>query len=106
MRWLDPGPAVVPGFVASRLDAERVVLLFAVRELTELLSALSGLPELPMGGLGDREAVDLLSSITGGRLSPRPRRAGAGGQQSWLVLNLPRHEPACVWAEAKMRPGS
>jgi hypothetical protein len=34
------------------------------------LSALSGLPELPMGGLGDREAVDLLSSITGGRLSP------------------------------------
>ena len=42
MRWLDPGPAVVPGFVASRLDAERVVLLFAVRELTELLSALSG----------------------------------------------------------------
>jgi hypothetical protein len=70
MRWLDPGPAVAPGFVASRLDAERVVLLFAVRELTELLSALSGLPELPMGGLGDREAVDLLSSITGGRLSP------------------------------------
>jgi DNA-binding CsgD family transcriptional regulator len=68
-QWLDPESAVVLGFVARRLHADRIVLLFAVRELAAHSSALSGLPELAIGGLGARDAADLLSSIAAGRLS-------------------------------------
>ena len=75
------------GFVARRLYAERVVLLFAVREPDGQLSALAGLPELAVGGLEGPAAMDLLSSLAPGRLSlrrhPHHRRdrrepAGAG----------------------------
>ena len=50
-QWLDPESLVALGFVARRLYAERVVLLFAVREPAGQLSALAGLPELAVGGL-------------------------------------------------------
>ena len=53
VQWLDPESAVVLGFVARRLYAERVVLLFAVREPAGQLPALAGLPELAIGGLDD-----------------------------------------------------
>jgi DNA-binding CsgD family transcriptional regulator len=69
-QWLDPESAVVLGFVARRLCAERVVLVFADRLPSDQLSALSGIPELPIDGLGGREAAELLSSITSGRLNP------------------------------------
>ena len=69
-QWIDPESAVALGFVARRLHAERVVLLFADRAPSDQPSALSGIPELPINGLGGREAVELLSSITSGRLNP------------------------------------
>jgi len=69
-QWLDPESAMVLGFVARRLYAERVVLLFAVREPDGQLPALAGLPELMIGGLDDQTALELLSSLTPGRLSP------------------------------------
>ena len=72
-QWIDPESAVVLGFVARRLEAERVVLLFAGRTPSEQPSALSGIPELPIGGLGGREAGELLSSITSGKLNPAVR---------------------------------
>jgi len=56
VQWLDPESAVVLGFVARRLYAERVVLLFAVRVPDGELSALAGLPELVIGGLDDQAA--------------------------------------------------
>ena len=70
VQWLDPESAVVLGFAARRLLAERVVLLFAVREPTGQVSALTGLPELAIGGLDDDAALELLASLTPGRLSP------------------------------------
>ena len=70
VQWLDPESAVVLGFVARRLYAERVVLLFAVREPAGQVPALAGLPELAIGGLDDDAALELLASLAPGRLSP------------------------------------
>ena len=69
-QWLDPESAVVLGFVARRLSAERVVLLFAARETVGQAPALAGVPELAIGGLDDDAAIDLLASLAPGRLSP------------------------------------
>ena len=69
-QWLDPESLVALGFVARRLYAERVVLLFAVREPDGQLPALAGLPELAIGGLDEDAAMELLASLTPGRLSP------------------------------------
>src|ERR1700722_3123173 len=68
-QWIDPESAVALGFVARRLHAERVVLVFADRAPSHQPSALSGIPELPIGGLGGRAAAELLSSITSERLN-------------------------------------
>jgi hypothetical protein len=57
----------VLGFVACRLCAERVVLVFADRLPSDQLSALSGIPELPIDGLGGRERPNCC---------PRSRRGG------------------------------
>ena len=70
VQWLDPESVVVLGFVARRLYAERVVPLFAVREPPSQLPTLAGVPELAIAGLADGAALDLLSSLTPGRLSP------------------------------------
>ena len=70
VQWLDPESVVVLGFVARRLYAERVVLLFAVRDPAGELSALAGLPELVIGGLDEHAALELLASLAPGRLSP------------------------------------
>ena len=70
VQWLDLESVVVLGFVARRLYAERVVLLFAVREPAGELPALAGVPELVIGGLDDQAAMELLASLASGRLSP------------------------------------
>ena len=70
VQWLDPESVVVLGFVARRLYAERVVLLFAVREPAGELPALAGVPELVVGGLAEGAALELLASLVPGRLSP------------------------------------
>ena len=70
VQWLDPESAVVLGFVARRLYAERVVLLFAVLEPAGELPALAGLPELAIGGLDDGAALELLASLAPGPLIP------------------------------------
>ena len=70
VQWLDPESAVVLGFVARRLYAEQVVLLFAVREPAGEVPALAGLPELALGGLAEDAALELLASLTPGRVSP------------------------------------
>ena len=70
MQWLDPESAMVLGFVARRLYAERVVLLFAVREPADQLSALAELPQLVIGGLVEDAALELLASLASGPLNP------------------------------------
>jgi DNA-binding CsgD family transcriptional regulator len=58
-QWLDSASAQILAFVARRLLAERVALLFATRQLGE---ALADLPELCVEPLGLRDARALLDS--------------------------------------------
>ena len=69
-QWLDRASAQVLGFVARRLLAESVMLVFATRlPGQELL----GLPELEVTGLRDADARALLDSVTPSRLDQRIR---------------------------------
>ena len=56
-QWLDRASARVLGFVARRLGAESVGLVFAARVPS---SDIAGLPDLVVEGLGDRDARALL----------------------------------------------
>ncbi len=67
-QWLDSASAQALAFVARRLLAESVVMLFAVREPIRELAAL---PELVVAGLRDSDARQLLTSVVPGRLDPR-----------------------------------
>ena len=66
--WLDDASARALGFVARRLLAERIALLFAAREIGETLG---GLPALRVEGLHDREARALLASVMPDRVDER-----------------------------------
>jgi DNA-binding CsgD family transcriptional regulator/tetratricopeptide (TPR) repeat protein len=68
--WLDRGSAQALGFVARRLAADPVGLVFATREPGE---ALSGLPELVVEGLRDDDARELLESALAGPLDAEVR---------------------------------
>ena len=63
-QWLDQCSAQVLGFVARRLLAESVGLIFAVRESRDQAEApeLAGLAELRVTGLPDAEARELLAA--------------------------------------------
>jgi DNA-binding CsgD family transcriptional regulator len=70
-QWLDRASAQALAFVARRMLAEPVVLLFSAREPRD---SLAGLPELELEGLGDADARALLSSVV---LGPLDRRIAA-----------------------------
>jgi DNA-binding CsgD family transcriptional regulator len=67
-QWLDRASARVLAFVARRLVAERIALIFAAREA---LGALAGVAELRVEPLGRRDARALLDSVLPGRLDDR-----------------------------------
>lgn len=90
-QWLDRASARVLAFVARRLLAESVALVFAVRAPSEE-QELQGLPELTIGGLSDGDARALLDSAVPGRLDERVRdRIVAETRGNPLaLLELPR----------------
>ncbi len=67
-QWLDHESAQALGFVARRLAAEPVGLVFAARVLGE---ELAGLPDLVIEGLADADARALLDSALAGPLDAR-----------------------------------
>ena len=69
-QWLDHASAQALGFVARRLAADPVGLVFAAREPG---AALAGLPELEVGGLRESDARALLDSALTGPLDDRVR---------------------------------
>ena len=60
-QWLDQVSVEVLGFIARRLYADRVGVLFTVREGEGQAAALAGLPELMLGGLPEEVAGELLA---------------------------------------------
>jgi len=70
-QWLDQVSAEVLGFVARRLYADRVGMIFAVGEDEQPAGLLAGLPELLVGGLADDAAGELLAARAGGPVDPR-----------------------------------
>jgi DNA-binding CsgD family transcriptional regulator len=88
-QWLDEASAQVLAFVARRLGAEPVGLVFAARDSGE---ELRGIPELQVEGLGDADARELLSSVVRFVLDERVRdRIVAETRGNPLaLLELPR----------------
>ncbi|GAA2269024.1 LuxR family transcriptional regulator [Streptomyces roseiscleroticus] len=64
-QWLDRASAQVLAFVARRLPAESVGIVFAVRD-PDGAPELTGLPELALAGLPDEDARALLRSVLPG----------------------------------------
>lgn len=84
-QWLDGASAQVLAFVARRLVADPVVMIFAVREGSE---ELRGIPELLMEGLQEGDARQLLRSVVHGPLDDRVREqvvAETGGNPLALL---------------------
>jgi DNA-binding CsgD family transcriptional regulator len=70
-QWLDRVSVEVLGFVARRLFADRVGMLFAVREDERVPAVLEGLPQLRVSGLPGDEAGALLARSAGLPLEER-----------------------------------
>ena len=69
-QWLDRASAQALGFVARRLEAESVALVFAARRPTD---DVAGLPKLMVEGLRQADARALLDEVLTGPLDPRVR---------------------------------
>ena len=90
-QWLDGASAQVLGFVARRVLAEPVAIVFAVREPSRE-RGLAGLPELALAGLAEEDARTVLATVVPGRLDDRVRdRIVAETRGNPLaLLELPR----------------
>jgi AAA ATPase domain len=69
-QWLDRMSAQVLGFVARRLEAEPVGLVFGARDPGE---ELAGLPQMTVQGLAEGDAQALLDSVLTGPVDARVR---------------------------------
>jgi hypothetical protein len=70
-QWIDTESLQALAFVARRLQAEGIALLFGVRTATDLPSDLAGVPTLEVTGLPDDAATELLRNCC------RSSRSGA-----------------------------
>ncbi|SNY62746.1 helix-turn-helix transcriptional regulator [Paractinoplanes atraurantiacus] len=88
-QWLDRASAQVLGFVARRLLAESVGVLFAAREP---VPELRGLPEREVTGLTGADAHLLLGSVAPGPLDPhiRDRIVAETHGNPLALIELPR----------------
>jgi DNA-binding CsgD family transcriptional regulator len=73
-QWIDRESLEALSFVARRLEADRIVLLFALRDLASVAGALDGLPTLNISGLPDDAALALLSSNVDLTVEPETAR--------------------------------
>ena len=87
--WLDRASARALAFIARRLLAEKIALLFAAREPGE---ALGRFPEVHVGPLGRRDARVLLESVLPARVDDRvlERIVAETNGNPLALLELPR----------------
>ena len=105
-QWLDRASAQVLAFVARRLGAESVAVVFATRVVPA--GELAGLPELVAEGLGEQDARALLDSALTGPVDVRIRDqivAETAGNPLAL-LELPRGLTAAELAGGFGLPGA
>ena len=104
-QWLDSASAQALGFVARRLFAESVALLFAAREPGE---ELAGLPELVVEGLQDADARRLLKVVIPGRLDEQvaDQLLAETAGNPLALLELPRGLSAAQLAGGFALPGA
>jgi DNA-binding CsgD family transcriptional regulator len=90
-QWLDRASRQALAFVARRLLAERIAMVFAVREPSDT-DELAGLPELLIDGLGDDDARTVLASGISGPLDThvRDRVVAETRGNPLALLELPR----------------
>ena len=88
-QWLDRASAQALAFVARRLLAESVLILFATRVPSD---ELKGLPELVVNGLPEADARELLRLVIPGRLDERVAAQVVGETRGnpLALLELPR----------------
>ena len=72
-QWLDGASDQVLGFVARRLLAESVAIVFAVREPGDGTGAATACPKLRLAGLDEGDARALLARAVAGRLDDAVR---------------------------------
>jgi DNA-binding CsgD family transcriptional regulator len=98
-QWLDRVSAQTLAFVARRLLAERVGVVFALRESGDE-DELTGLPELVIEGLPADDARRLLDATIPGRLDARVRDRilGEAGGNPLALLELPRGSTPIAFA--------
>jgi DNA-binding CsgD family transcriptional regulator len=104
-QWLDRASAQILAFVARRLGAESVGLVFGARVGG---ADLAGLPELVVGGLMEGDARALLDAVLAGPIDARVRDlivAETGGNPLAL-LELPRDLTAAELAGGFGLPGA
>jgi DNA-binding CsgD family transcriptional regulator len=105
--WLDHASALALAFVARRLEAESILLVFAERE-DGALRELDGLPELQLGGLSQRDARELLASSSLGPLDERvlDRIVAESHGNPLALLELPRGMSSAMLAGGFALPDS
>ena len=88
-QWLDASSAQAVAFVARRVASDPAVFVFGTRRLTD---ELSGLPELPVEGLGERDARALLDAVLPDRVDERvlERIVAETRGNPLALLELPR----------------
>jgi DNA-binding CsgD family transcriptional regulator len=90
-QWLDAASAQTLAFVARRLGAERVALVFALRDPNEV-SVIGGLPELRLAGLDEMDARELLAAAVRAPLDDgvRDRILAEARGNPLALVELPR----------------
>jgi DNA-binding CsgD family transcriptional regulator len=96
-QWLDLVSVEVLGFVARRLYADRVGVLFTVREGEGQAAALAGLPELVLGGLPAGAAGELLAVSAAAPVD--------GRVSAQIVAGVAGNPLALVEAAGELSPG-
>ena len=91
VQWLDPESVSTLAFVARRLDAEPVAMVFGLRDATDM-QELDGLPDLVLSGLGDADARLLLEALVPGGLDEQvlQRFVSETRGNPLALLELPR----------------
>jgi DNA-binding CsgD family transcriptional regulator len=106
-QWLDGATGQALAFVARRLVADSVAMVFAVREPANR-PELAGLPELSLTGLDERSARSLLGKAIPGRLDDRvgERIVAETRGNPLALLELPRGMTAAELAGGFELPGT